>query len=232
MVAVQVRGDQVELFRGRGFAVSQLGSTYALDLRRFSLAGSARLKLRNRIARARRAGVARPRAGPRTGPSRARAWSALARVSRAWLGRKGGRELDFMVGELGAPGEPVPPRLRRGSATGARSDSSPTCPPGASGPGHLHDLTRRAPDAPAGVMELINATAVARFTGEGARFLHFGHTPFIVDRSSRPAAMRASRAWFDSWAAIRSSTPRGARPTTSSSGRRTSSSASRSRSSA
>jgi len=47
-------------------------------------------------------------------------------------------------------------------------------------PGVLHDLTRRSPDAPSGVMELINAVALARFQAESIRFLHFGFTPFLV----------------------------------------------------
>src|SRR5262245_34466606 len=37
-VAVQVRAGQVALFRSRGFVVNQLGSTFGLDLRRFSMA--------------------------------------------------------------------------------------------------------------------------------------------------------------------------------------------------
>src|SRR4029079_4527698 len=53
----QVRASQVELFRSRGFVVNQLGSTFGLDLRRFSLAGTRRMKLRNRIKRAREDGA-------------------------------------------------------------------------------------------------------------------------------------------------------------------------------
>jgi lysylphosphatidylglycerol synthetase-like protein (DUF2156 family) len=179
VVAVQVRADQVELFRSRGFAVNQLGSSYALDLRRFSLAGGARLKLRNRIARARRAGVQVFELG-KDRPCTSPVWKGLQRVSRAWLGKKGGRELDFMVGELGAPGDALR-RVFVAEAGGRTLGFITYVPAWGERPGHLHDLTRRAPDAPAGVMELVNAVALARFTAEGARFLHFGHTPFIVD---------------------------------------------------
>ena len=44
--------------------------------------------------------------------------------------------------------------------------------------GWLHDLSRRRPDAPAGVLELIVVTAVETFQAERASHLHFGFTPF------------------------------------------------------
>ena len=192
VVAVQVRADQVELFRGRGFAVNQLGSSYAIDLERFSLAGGARLKLRNRIARARKAGVSVFELG-KDSPLTSEGWRALRQVSRAWLGRKGGHELEFMVGELGAPGD-VFRRVFVAEAGGRTVGFVTYVPAWGQRPGHLHDLTRRAPDAPAGVMELINATALARFTAEGARFLHLGLTPFIVDPVEPPGG-HAGLAW-------------------------------------
>jgi lysylphosphatidylglycerol synthetase-like protein (DUF2156 family) len=179
VVAVQVRADQVELWRSRGFAVNQLGTSYALDLQRFSLAGGARLKLRNRIARARRAGVQVLELG-QDRPLTSDAWHALQRVSQAWLRTKGGHELAFMVGELGAPGD-VFRRVFVAEANGRTLGFITYVPAWGARPGLLHDLTRRAPDAPAGVMELVNATALSRFAAEGARFLHFGLTPFVVD---------------------------------------------------
>lgn len=44
--------------------------------------------------------------------------------------------------------------------------------------GWLHDLSRRRPDAPPGVLELVVSTAVETFQAEGAGYLHFGFTPF------------------------------------------------------
>ncbi|MGY2060279.1 phosphatidylglycerol lysyltransferase domain-containing protein, partial [Nocardia gipuzkoensis] len=44
--------------------------------------------------------------------------------------------------------------------------------------GWLHDLSRRLPDAVPGVMEAVNFTAMRDFRREGARWLHFGFTPF------------------------------------------------------
>src|SRR2546423_266507 len=44
VVAVQVREEQVALFRHAGFGVNQLGTSYSLSLDRFSLGGGARMK--------------------------------------------------------------------------------------------------------------------------------------------------------------------------------------------
>ena len=179
VVALQVRARDVDLFRSRGFRVDAFGSTFALELPRFSFAGTKRMKLRNRIKRARDAGVTvvelgRDRACP---PD---LWGRLADISRAWLATKGGHELDLLVGEMGEAGDP-----NRRLFVALDRQQQPLgfityVPVWGERPGVLHDLTRRAPDAPAGVMELINATALARFQDEGIRFLHFGFTPFLV----------------------------------------------------
>jgi lysylphosphatidylglycerol synthetase-like protein (DUF2156 family) len=180
VVAVQVRRDQVELLRRHGLAASQMGSSYALDLGRFSLAGGARLKLRNKIARARKAGVAVSELG-RDRPFSAAQWGAVERVSRAWLAAKHAPELDFLVGELGPPDESR--RVFVAERDGRVLGFITYVPAWGARPGWLHDLTRRLPEAPPGVMELVNATAAARFAGEGVRFLHFGLTPFVVDEA-------------------------------------------------
>ena len=107
-------------------------------------------------------------------------WRRLAEISRAWLATKGGHELDLLVGEMGEAGDP-----NRRLFVALDRQQQPLgfityVPVWGERPGVLHDLTRRAPDAPAGVMELINATALARFQEEEIRFLHFGFTPFLV----------------------------------------------------
>jgi lysylphosphatidylglycerol synthetase-like protein (DUF2156 family) len=179
VVALQVRARDVALFRSRGFRVDAFGSTFALGLGSFTFAGTKRMKLRNRIKRARDAGVTvaelgRDRACP---PG---LWARLGEISRAWLKTKGGHELDLLVGEMGHAGDPD----RRVFVAFDRQDQPlgfiTYVPVWGERPGVLHDLTRRAPDAPTGVMELINATALARFQAEEVRFLHFGFTPFLV----------------------------------------------------
>jgi lysylphosphatidylglycerol synthetase-like protein (DUF2156 family) len=199
VIAVQVREDQASLFRGRGFRVDGFGSTLALDLRRFTLAGTRRMKLRNRIKRAREAGVRVAELGVDL-PVTPVLWRQLEETSRSWLATKGGHELDLLVGELGAPGDPQ--RRVFVALDGDRPLAFITyVPVWGSRPGLLHDLTRRAPEAPAGTMELVNATALARFQREGVPHLHFGLTPFVVDEKLRPDHWLVSRLvrWIGRW---------------------------------
>lgn len=108
VVAVQLRAPQLALFASRGFTINQLGTSFGLHLPDFSLAGTRRMKLRNKIARARRLGLRVGEVG-RDIPRSPATWSALATISDRWLRRKGKQELDFMIGELG----PIEDRRRR-----------------------------------------------------------------------------------------------------------------------
>ncbi|AEW97957.1 MULTISPECIES: bifunctional lysylphosphatidylglycerol flippase/synthetase MprF [Streptomycetaceae] len=173
LVAVQLQRDDAELYAARGFTVNQLGASYAVDLTRFTLRGSPFVRLRNKISRARRAGleVTEAEVGDDT--------AELDAIDRCWLRDKGGhaKELRFLVGQRTGPLQ----RHRRLFV--GRIDGSAVCyinysPVFGSRPGWLHDLSRRRPDAPPGVMEAVNATAIERMTEEGAGWLHFGFTPF------------------------------------------------------
>jgi len=189
VLAVQVREEQGDLFRSGGFTVNRFGSTYGLRLAGYSFAGSAKVNLRNKIKRARTAGLTVAEVG-RELPSNAETFAKLQAVSDAWLGAKKKKELDFMIGELGPPGHPdrrvfvVLDAARRiiafityVPAFGRRR-------------GWLHDLTRRVPDAPVGCMELCNQFAMERLAAEGAQWLHFGFTPFLVEPGEGQGASR------------------------------------------
>ncbi|MDQ3920558.1 MAG: DUF2156 domain-containing protein [Acidobacteriota bacterium] len=184
VVAVQVREDEIELFRAHGFTINQLGSSYGLTLARFSLAGARHMKLRHKIKRAREAGLRVLEVGRELERHQA-AFARIAEVSAAWLHDKGKKELDFMIGEVGTASDTE----RRIFVAVDESDRMvgfiTYVPAWGERPGYLHDLTRRVPDAPAGTMELCNAFAVERFIAEKVRYLHFGFTPFIVDSAPR-----------------------------------------------
>ena len=81
-MAVQLTPADVDTFRRHGYRINQLGSSYALDLSRQSLAGKHFVQLRNKISRARRAGVlvARGRRRP------ARCPPSWPRSSPSWIG--------------------------------------------------------------------------------------------------------------------------------------------------
>lgn len=198
VVAVQLRLAQAALFRERGFVVNQLGTSYGLQLPTYSLAGTRRMKLRNKIKRARSLGVRILEVG-RELPRSAETFARLHQISDRWIRNKGKKELDFMIGELG--GEPRTAanneidQARRifvavhGEGSAARWLGFITyVPVFGSQPGYLHDLTRRVPDSPPGAMELCNADAMERLRSEGACYLHFGFTPFVTSGAEEQGA--------------------------------------------
>lgn len=173
VAAVQIPQGDAGLYAERGLRVSQLGMSYAVSLAGFSLRGKKFVKLRNKISRAGRVGAEPAEVGLH------RHEAELAEIDRAWLRSKGrfAKELEFMVGEVGGAVQ----GMRRLFL--ARVDGRPVAyisfsPVYGERPGWLHDLSRRLPDSPPGVMELINSFAIEKFRSEGAAWLHFGFTPF------------------------------------------------------
>jgi len=189
VVVVQVREAQVDLFHSRGFTVNQFGTTYGLDLRGFSLAGTKRVKLRHKIKQARAAGLQVSEVGT-TLPADETTFAQLHTVSEAWLRAKRKKELEFMIGELGNPQDAERRIFVVTNASHHMQGFITYVPAWGERPGYLHDLTRRLPDAPSGTMELCNAHAIEQFVAEGIPYLHFGFTPFITDASGDPQGSR------------------------------------------
>ncbi|MFY9821354.1 MAG: DUF2156 domain-containing protein [Thermoanaerobaculia bacterium] len=185
MLAVQVPECQAQMFVARGFTVNQMGSSYGRRLKKFSLAGTRHMKLRNKIKRAREVGMYVCEVG-REIPADETTFARIRGVSEAWLRGKKKKELDFMIGEIGGPED----RERRTFIVFDREHRTigfiTYVPVWGEAPGYLHDLTRRLPAAPPGAMELCNLFAMERFVAEGIAHLHFGFTPFIVDEVRRP----------------------------------------------
>jgi lysylphosphatidylglycerol synthetase-like protein (DUF2156 family) len=187
VLAVQVREAQAELFRSRGFTVNRFGSTYGLKLQGYSFAGHKKVNLRNKLKRARSLGLTVAELG-RDLPFDGEMFGRLQAVSSEWLAGKKKKELDFMIGELGKPGHPER-RVFVVLEPGGRLLAFITYVPAyGARPGWLHDLTRRVADAPVGCMELCNQFAMERLAQEGAQWLHFGFTPFLVDGDEGPGA--------------------------------------------
>lgn len=192
--AVQLQEDDVALYRKHGFCINQMGTSYTVELASFSAAGSRFAKLRNKVNQARASGIEVVELGV-DAPRGKDEWDALAAISQSWLAAKGrGTKLvEFMVGELGRAED----RERRVFA--ARQDGRiigfiSFVPVYGTQAGVLHDLTRRHADAPPGVMDLINMTAIARFQQEGIRYLHFGLSPFAGLNPQRDGI--AGRSWL------------------------------------
>jgi lysylphosphatidylglycerol synthetase-like protein (DUF2156 family) len=178
VVVVQVPQDQVPLFRAHGFAVNSMGASFAVELAKFSLAGSKKMKLRNKIKRAREQGARVVETG-REIPRDEAVFAELRRVSDGWLAGKKKKELDFMIGELGGPADTERRIFAVKDADDRICAFISYVPVYGHQPGYLHDLTRKMPGAPVGVMELCNAEAIERFRRERVAYLHFGFTPFV-----------------------------------------------------
>ncbi|MBQ1088740.1 bifunctional lysylphosphatidylglycerol flippase/synthetase MprF [Streptomyces sp. B93] len=187
LVAVQLQREDAELYARHGFTVNQIGASYAVDLARFTLRGSKFVRLRNKISRARRAGLEVVELRPDDD------LGELDRLDDRWLRDKGRhvKELRFLVGQRTGPLQEHR-RLFVGRVDGQAVGYINYSPVYGSRPGWLHDLSRRLPDAPPGVMEALNATVIERFTEDGAGWLHFGFTPFtgLADEHELPGASR------------------------------------------
>lgn len=183
IVAIQLQRADADRYVGSGFTVNQVGASYALDLDGYTLRGTRYMRLRNKISRAKRSGLV-VEAGT------VEQFSAeLASVDRQWLRGKGRhvKEIEFLVGQIGGPAQEHR-RLFVGILNGEAVAYISYSPVYGSRPGWLHDLSRRRPDVPPGVMETINATAIESFRSSGTGWLHFGFTPFTgLDPALEPA---------------------------------------------
>jgi lysylphosphatidylglycerol synthetase-like protein (DUF2156 family) len=191
IVAVQLQGADASPYLEVGFTVNQMGASYVVDLETFTLAGTRFMRLRNKIARARRTGLEIREAAYDE-------WAdQIQELDAAWLATKGPdvKPLEFLVGQTGGQYQ----YLRRvfvAERDGELIGYVSYAPVYGSRPGWMHDLSRRRPDAPPGVMEAINKAAIDQFSGEEVRWLHFGFTPFTSLTGARfPGYSRAFH-WF------------------------------------
>ncbi|MHA7961773.1 bifunctional lysylphosphatidylglycerol flippase/synthetase MprF [Streptomyces sp. L500] len=171
--AIQLQERDARIYARHGFTVNQVGASYAVDLNTFTLAGTRYMQLRNKISRALRSGLTIIEADYEQ-------WAEGVReIDRLWLPIKGegARPLEYLVGQTGGAMQEHR-RLFVGHVDGELIGYVSYSPVYGSNPGWMHDLSRRRPDSPAGVMEAINKAAIEVFRGEGVPWLHFGFTPF------------------------------------------------------
>ncbi len=195
LVSVQLLHDDALLYADQGFTVNQFGASYGRSLHDFNLKGGAYMRLRNKISRARRAGITVSEVGVDVAAS-AEIESRLAAIDANWLRSKGRhiKELAFMVGERGGPAASLRRLFVATSESGEHLGYITFSPVYGRESGWLHDLSRRTPDAPPGAMELVIHTAIERFGSEGVGYLHFGLTPFsgLADSHELPEHSRAA----------------------------------------
>ena len=173
VVGVQLQRLDAEVYAKHGFTVNQVGASYAIDLSKFSLQGTKFMRLRNKIARAHKAGLV----------VREVEWAdwadAINALDQVWLGSKGEhvKELEFLVGQRGGEMQRHR-RLAIGTIDDELMGYISYSPVYGTRPGWMHDLSRRVPNKLPGIMEAINAAAIQQLSSEGVGWLHFGFTPF------------------------------------------------------
>jgi lysylphosphatidylglycerol synthetase-like protein (DUF2156 family) len=179
VTTVQLARADAARYVEAGFMVNQLGSSFSIDLERFTMRGTKFVKLRNKIRRATRLGISvhELRSADLETPS---VQAELASIDASWLRAKGRhvKELTFMVGERSGRGARHR-RLFLARENGVAVAYVTYSPCFGSRAGWLYDLTRRRPDSPPGTVELVFVTAVAALREEGCRWLHLGLTPFV-----------------------------------------------------
>ncbi|WP_367323354.1 bifunctional lysylphosphatidylglycerol flippase/synthetase MprF [Streptomyces sp. HUAS ZL42] len=191
IVSVQLQAKDGDIYVAQGFTVNQMGASYVVDLESFTLAGTRFMQLRNKISRALRSGL-------KIYEAPFGEWEQAVRaLDRAWLGTKGEgvKPLEFLVGQTGGRYQELR-RLFVAEREGELIGYVSYAPVYGSRAGWMHDLSRRLPDAPPGVMEAVNKTAIDVFRAEGANWLHFGFTPFTsLTAPQFPGYSRAFH-WF------------------------------------
>jgi lysylphosphatidylglycerol synthetase-like protein (DUF2156 family) len=155
-----------------------MGLSYTLDLASFNTRGAKFMKLRNKVARASRAGIEVRELG-REQALTPEIRQSFDRITWAWVRAKGRHKklCEFLVGEIDAIQEDGT-RCFLALCENRVIAFITYVPSYGRLCGLMHDLSRRQPDSPPGVMELINLTAIQRFQAEGVRHLNFGLTPF------------------------------------------------------
>lgn len=191
LAIIQLQDRDAKIYARHGFTVNQVGASYAVDLATFTLAGTRYMQLRNKISRARRsldifeADYDQWRDG-------------VDNVNRRWLPLKGdgARPLEYLVGQTGGEMQKYR-RLFIGVRDGELAGYVSYSPVYGSNPGWMHDLSRRLPDSPPGVMEACNKAAIDTFQAEGVPWLHFGFTPFTSMSQEREVDGRSPAfAWL------------------------------------
>jgi len=195
VVSVQLLRPDAERYLTRGFTVNQFGTSYSCSLADFSLQGRAFSQLRNKISKARRAGIVVAEVGVDI-PHSQDLDEQMEAIDRDWLRSKGRhvKQLAFMVGERGGPAASLRRLFVATDASGQIVSYITFSPAYGEHGGWLYDLPRRRPDAAQGTIQLVMISAIERFQAEKASYLHLGLTPFsgIADEHDFPGRSRVA----------------------------------------
>jgi len=174
----QVFPDRLPVYRALGFRQLKIGDDAVVDLRSFSLTGSAMKEFRNAVNRLKRAGYRVERLDP---PIPDRTIEQLKSVSDAWLRLPGHRERRFTLGKFD-------PEYVRSTVAYAAIDSKGRVaafvnlvPSYSRGLASV-DLMRRRPDAPNGIMDFLFAEMFMELKSQGYERFNLGMAPLAEFR--------------------------------------------------
>lgn len=194
VIMVQCLSEDVKHLQRHGFVINQLGSSYAIELKDYSIKGTRFIKLRNKISKAKRASVKVLEIGRDVAIS-GEIISGIQEIDRLWLVGKKAEEIAFLIGEIGDLRHGLPQHKRLFVALNNNSLEAYILYSRTFGSysGWMHDLTRRKPNCITGVMEYINKTALDKFKQEGEHYLNLGFTPLAELNAANEISTNRSR---------------------------------------
>jgi len=165
----------LQQYAAMGFDWIKASEEACLDLTGFTLAGSARAKMRSKVNGATHAGVTVHEYRPLERRDR-RIEHAFDAISTEWLRQKKTGELGFVVGGVNVR-EPLDRRYFYARDAAGEIVGFHVFLPYAGLTGYVVDVTRRRAGAPAGVTEKITAEAFLQFKAEGCTVASLGGAP-------------------------------------------------------
>lgn len=174
-----------ELYRKRGFGMAKVGEDACFHLADYTLAGGRAAKVRAAVNHAAKAGIAvfEYRPAEDRDPELER---EIGEITAEWLKRKGGYEIQFMLGGTGLP-DPMERRyFCARDPVGTLLGFVVFLPYRG---GYMADVTRRRSGAPQGVLESIICRAWAVFRDEGVEWGNMGLSPLYNVAASDKATM-------------------------------------------
>jgi len=186
--------DLLETVVDLGYTIRKIGESAKVELKDFSLEGSARQKLRNVRNKLTREGYRLTVFAP----GDIKDWVALKAISDAWLATHQGQEKAFSLGRFDQAylsHFPIAVIAKEGEPPVAFASLWPTPDRG----DIAVDLMRQSPSAPAGTMDFMFIEAMAWAKGQGYQWFDLGMAPLSGLPASRyaPVLNRLGAAIFE-----------------------------------
>ncbi|MDD3339060.1 MAG: DUF2156 domain-containing protein [Lachnospiraceae bacterium] len=163
------------IYKKMGYGTVKCGEEPQFDVQGYSLKGGKAAKVRAEYNHAVKAGVTVLEYAP-TKQKDPAIEAEFDRITNEWLDGKKSGELVFTLGNVGFDA-PMDKRYFYALNEAGKLVGFVVYVPFGGMTGYMADVTRRSKDAPRGVMEMINVTAIEKFREEGIAWLSMGLAP-------------------------------------------------------